>query len=72
MQRSSRNLLFGGRSDAAAAGSGVSVGGNAPSTADLEAMEADNQAGVDGLRAPAAMMKDVRVRLGVMGDGAAD
>lgn len=56
--RSNRQLLFGGRSDAA--NGGTTVGGSAPSGMELDAMEADNQAAVEGLRAPAARMKDVR------------
>ncbi len=56
--RSNRSLLFGGRADAS--NSGASVGAGAPTAMELDAMEADNQAGVEGLRAPAARMKDVR------------
>lgn len=52
--RSNRSLLFGSR------GGG---GGEKDNVTDLDAMEAQNQAGVDGLRAPASQMKQLAMHI---------
>lgn len=57
--RSNRSLLFGTRADAVAPGG--TTGAPATSSAELDAMEADNQSGVDALRGSAGLMKDVRL-----------
>lgn len=57
--RSNRNLLFGGRADAASTAAAPAPA----SSSELDAMEADNQGGVDALRGSAGMMKDVSAAL---------
>ena len=52
MANRTRTLLFGGTGTKERAANG-------PSAAELESLEAGNQAGVDGLRGSANMMKEV-------------
>ena len=57
--RSNRSLLFGSRGG----GGGSGGGGEKDNATDLDAMEAQNQAGVDGLRAPASQMKQLAMHI---------
>jgi len=56
--RSNRSLLFGSRG-----GGGVGGSAEKDNVTDLDAMEAQNQAGVDGLRAPASQMKQLAMHI---------
>lgn len=59
--RTNRNLLFGGRA-AGPGGTGAAVG-EPVDAAESEALEADNQAGVDKLRGSAGTMKDIALQV---------